>query len=74
MFLASGPSQFSVTTKVKLKVSHRPVVVKYVLDDWGSISGRDRNFSVLQRFLTGHAAQPASYPVGTGRYAAGTWS
>jgi hypothetical protein len=38
----------------------------YGLDEWGSISGRSKGFSLPHIVTTGSGAHQASYPVGTG--------
>jgi hypothetical protein len=41
------------------------VAVSCRLDDRGSITGSDRDFSLLHRVQTGYGVHPASYPVDT---------
>jgi hypothetical protein len=41
------------------------IVTGYGLDGWGSIPGRDRDFSLLPRVQTSSGVHPASYLVGT---------
>jgi hypothetical protein len=38
----------------------------YVLDDWGSISGKGWDFTLPHSVKTGSETHPASYPMGTG--------
>jgi hypothetical protein len=40
----------------------------YRPDGWGSIPGRARDFSPVQRVQTSSGAHAASYPMGTGEY------
>jgi hypothetical protein len=44
------------------------IATGYELDGRGSISGRDKIFSVLHSVQTGSGAQPASYAIGIGGF------
>jgi hypothetical protein len=62
------PLYFNVQTNLTSWDSSVGIAMGYVLDSWGSITGRGRNLSLLHNVQTSSGDHPTSYPMGIRNY------